>query len=98
MGTSLPDGTEKSSRSYGAAVSLCGIFGIVGIHHFYLGNWVHGLFDFGLFCLFVGLYAADLMLAAMFVLMVDALHTVFVFYKLIVGEQRDGAGRLVTFR
>ena len=98
MGATLPDGTEKSPKSYGVAVSLCGIFGVVGIHHFYLGNWLHGLFDFGLFCLFIGLYAADLMLPALFVLMVDALHTVVVFYKLIVGEQRDRSGRLVTFK
>ena len=34
-----------SDRSYGVAVALCGIFGIVGIHHFYLGNHLHGLFD-----------------------------------------------------
>lgn len=98
MGTVLPDGTEKSPKSYGVAVSLCGIFGTVGVHHFYLGNWLHGLFDFALFCTFIGLYLADMILPAVFVLVVDALHTLVVFYKLIVGEQLDSAGRLVTYR
>ena len=29
-----------SPKSFGAAVSLCVIFGPAGIHHFYLGNWL----------------------------------------------------------
>ena len=36
---------EKSDKSYGAAVSLCMIFEMKGIHHFYLGNVLHGIFD-----------------------------------------------------
>jgi len=98
MAGTFPDGQEKSPKSYGVAVSLCGIFGIVGVHHFYLGNWLHGLFDFGLFVLFLVLYANNLILPAIFVLIVDALHTVIIFYKLIVGEQHDSKGRLVTFK
>ena len=56
MALDVPPETEKSTKSYGAAVSLCGVFGTVGIHHFYLGNWLHGLFDLGLFISFLGLY------------------------------------------
>lgn len=95
---SVPAAPEKSPKSYGVAVSLCGIFGVVGVHHFYIGNWLHGLFDLSLFVLFVVLYGADLILPAVFVLIVDALHTIFVFYRLIVGEQLDGKGRLITFK
>lgn len=29
---------EKSEKSYGIAIILCGIFGVLGIHHFYLGK------------------------------------------------------------
>ena len=47
-----------SPKSYGVSVMLSMIFGIVGIHHFYMGNWLHGLLDFCLFvmafyCLFI---------------------------------------------
>ena len=89
---------EKSPKSYGVAVSLCGIFGLLGVHHFYIGNWLHGLFDFGLFVLAVWLYAADLFVLAAFVFLVDVVHSVVIFYKLIVGEQRDRRGRLITFK
>ena len=42
-----------SPKSYGTAVALCGVFGTVGLHHFYLGNIIHGLLDLGLFVLFI---------------------------------------------
>ena len=37
-----------SPKSYVWAVCLVGIFGTLGVHHFYLGRWVHGMFDLGL--------------------------------------------------
>ena len=40
---------EISDKSYAVAVTLCGIFGVFGIHHFYLRNYLHGLFDLALF-------------------------------------------------
>ena len=88
---------RKSDKSYGTAVALCGIFGTVGIHHFYIGNWLHGLIDLGMFVAFVVLYAGDVYGPAFAVLIVDVLHTLYIFYKLIVGEQRDGEGRLITW-
>lgn len=95
-----------SNRKYGVAIALCGIFGIVGVHHFYLGNHLHGLFDFGLF---VGMIACFVTAGSgsgepgLFVtvgivfLLTDVIHTTVVFYLLIVGRQRDGQGRLVTY-
>ncbi|MEL0091530.1 MAG: TM2 domain-containing protein [Rhodospirillales bacterium] len=89
---------EKSEKSYGLAVALCGIFGTVGVHHFYIGNWVHGIIDLTLFLGFIILLILGIAELAIAVLLVDVLHTLFVFYKLIVGEQRDGQGRLITWR
>lgn len=97
-------GIETSDRSYGVAVALCGVFGIVGVHHFYLGNWLHGLFDVGLFVgtiafLIAGEASGDgtyyIVAAAM--LVVDVLHTLVIFWRLIVGKARDGNGRLVRY-
>jgi len=91
---------EFSDKSFGAAVALCGIFGTIGLHHFYLGNIVHGVFDLGLFvssvlCFFSG--DVSLQMLGLILILMDALHTLFVFYKLIAGKQLDGAGRLVTY-
>jgi hypothetical protein len=91
---------EVSPKSFGAAVALCGIFGTLGLHHFYVGNHVHGVFDLGMFvglmfCFFSG--DTSLVMLGVILILMDALHTVFVFYKLIVGKQLDGDGRLVTY-
>jgi len=91
---------DASDKSFGIAVTLCGIFGTVGLHHFYLGNIVHGLFDLGLFfgsifCFFSS--DPSLQMLGLILILMDALHTLFVFYKLIVGQQLDGASRLVTY-
>jgi len=34
---------------------------------------------------------------SLLVLGIDVLHTLFVFYKLIIGNQHDGHGRLITW-
>lgn len=94
----MTDTEEKSSKNYGVAIALCGVFGLLGIHHFYLGNWLHGLFDAGLFFLFFALFGAGLLTLAYLILFIDALHSILIFYKLIVGNQRDGNGRLVTWK
>jgi hypothetical protein len=97
---SVPLQAEFSDKSFSAAVALCGIFGTVGLHHFYLGNIVYGVLDLGLFvgsmiCFFSG--DVSLQILGLILILMDALHTLFVFYKLIVGQQLDGAGRLVTY-
>ena len=92
-----PPAEPPSDRSYSLAVMLCGIFGIVGIHHFYLGNWLHGLFDLGLFLAAVYILAGsghdDWVPIGLLLLAVDFLHTMIVFYRLIAGQARDGHGR-----
>ncbi|MEQ8347309.1 MAG: TM2 domain-containing protein [Sneathiellaceae bacterium] len=92
----------SSDRSYSLAVMLCGIFGIVGIHHFYMGNWLHGLFDLGLFLVAVYILAFSAadgdgwMAIGLLLLAVDFLHTMIVFYRLIAGKARDGQGRPIA--
>ena len=91
---------EFSDKNFGAAVALCGIFGTIGLHHFYLGNIVHGVFDLGLFVgsvLYFFSGDVSLQMLGLILILMDALHTLFVFYKLIAGKQLDGAGRLVTY-
>ena len=89
------DDTEKSLKSYGVAVALCGVFGVVGIHHFYLEDYLHGIADLALFVLAIWLFTQGNGGMAMLVLLVDALHTIIIFYYLIIEKWRDGQGRPV---
>jgi hypothetical protein len=95
---------SRSPKSFGVAVALCGVFGTMGVHHFYLGNWLHGLFDLGLFVASVALWITavtteepTLLLLAIGCFLVDIVHTFFIFYRLITGQQHDSSGRLVRF-
>ncbi|SDH46908.1 TM2 domain-containing protein [Roseospirillum parvum] len=103
-GPAGPPQTE-SPKSFGVAVALCGIFGVVGIHHFYLGNIVHGLIDLGLLVgglslIFLGQITLDPMLVGLgvVVLLIDALHSLVVMVRLIIGKAHDGKGRPVRYR
>ena len=85
-----------STKSYGVAVSLCGIFGIGGIHHFYIGNHLHGIFDlllliFGFYFLISGPEGLGI-----FLLLIDVIHTFVIFYRLITEKQKDGSGKLIV--
>ncbi|WP_138935566.1 NINE protein [Roseovarius arcticus] len=84
---------EKSPKSYGIAVMLCGIFGILGVHHFYLGDWLYGLADAALVILAVGFAVQGYPGLALLVLLIDGLHTIIIFYFLIIEKWRDGQGR-----
>jgi hypothetical protein len=89
-----------SPKSYGTAVILCALTGPVGIHHFYLGNWLHGLFDFGLLvgaiaCFVIG--DPSLVMLGVFLIILDSAHTLYVTYTLFVGKCKDGQGRLVVY-
>lgn len=95
---------QISDKSYGTSVALSAVFGIIGIHHFYLGNILHGLFDLGLFILSISLYAYSItnfepsyMIWAALFFLVDAIHTIFVTIKLLIGAERDGQGKLVAY-
>lgn len=85
----------KSPCNYGTAVILCGLFGVLGIHHFYIKNVIHGLIDLGLFILAVVLLLSHRPGLALLVLSIDGIHTIVVFYLLITHQQRDGDGLLV---
>ena len=91
----MPDHIEKSPKSYGIAVSLCGVFGVLGIHHFYLEDYLHGFADLGLFVLAMVFFAQGNAGLGVLVLLLDALHSVVIFYYLIVEKWRDGQGRPV---
>lgn len=90
-----------SEKSYGVAVCLSGIFGVIGVHHFYLERWLHGLFDLGLSITAVGLIYGSgdgtLILIGVGLLLIDVVHTIYVTYKLLVGEYRDGQGLVVAY-
>ena len=90
------DKANFSSKSYTVAVCLSAIFGILGIHHFYLERWGMGLFDFclsiaGLYLLFQGNSWGVVLL------LIDGIHTIYVTYKLLVGEYHDGEGLIVAY-
>ena len=92
---------EVSDKSYTTAVVLSMIFGMLGIHHFYLGNWVHGLFDLGLFIGGFGLvlFSGDpmLVLVRFGLIGIDFLHTLIVTIMLFVGSVKDRNGRVVAY-
>jgi len=89
---------EKSEKSYGVAIILCGIFGVLGIHHFYLGNILHGILDLAMFVLFIVFTVQGQPLLAFAMLAADGLHTVIVFYQLITEQTIDGNGRQVRLK
>ena len=84
-----------SEKSYVVSICLAGVFGTVGIHHFYVERWLHGLFDLGLFVLTIFLLFNGQLTLGFFTLLIDIIHTVYVTYKLIVGEYKDGSGKLI---
>ncbi|WP_157831812.1 NINE protein [Thalassospira marina] len=91
---------DISPKSFGTAVALCGVFGILGIHHFYLGNILHGIADFLLCVVALACFAShepSFVLIGMFLLLVDISHTVWVMIRLFTGNTRDGHGKLVVY-
>ncbi len=89
-----------SNKSFGVALSLCGVFGVLGLHHFYLKNWLHGLIDLGLFIssfyLIFSAQEPNLVMLGIFLLVLDALHSLYVMYMLVTGRTYDGDGVLVS--
>ena len=85
-----------SEKSYIVAVCLAAVFGIIGIHHFYVGRWWHGLFDLSLSIGGIALLLYGNLFGVV-LLVIDIIHTVYFMYKLIVNEYRDGSGNLITY-
>ena len=93
-----PQGAEEpSDRRYVVAVVLAAVFGVLGIHHFYLGRILQGLFDLGLSMSAAALFVIGRPAPAMALLAIDVVHTYAVTFQLLVGACRDGQGRLVTY-
>ena len=71
---------------------------MVGIHHFYIGNHLHGIFDLSLLIFGVLFLIAGDGLAGLGVLLLvtDVIHTFVIFYKLITENQKDGSGKLIV--
>lgn len=82
------------------SVALCSVFGLAGVHHFYLGNILHGLFDLGLLVaalILINGYDEMLVLLGRFLFIVDIFHSGAVMYLLFTGRTEDGRGRLVVY-
>lgn len=86
--------TKKSEKSYTVSVALCGVFGLIGIHHFYLGNLLHGIFDLSLLIFGSWLIINENGFGYLLIL-IDIIHSIIIFYKLITEQQKDSKGLLV---
>lgn len=73
------------------------IFGIIGVHHFYLRLWLEGIFDLGLLIVAIALFAMGYPGWAMLVLVIDIAHTFIVTIMLLVGAVKDGSGKVVCY-
>lgn len=87
----------RSDKKYVTSVILAGVFGVVGIHHFYVERWGMGLLDFSLFVATVIFYVFGNPLVGVGLFAIDFVHTVIVTYLLLVGQYRDGKGKLITY-
>ena len=88
---------EPSEKSYLVAVCLSAIFGVMGVQHFYLGRYLEGLFDFGLFVATLYFYFTGQLVWAFAFLAVDYLHTFIITIMLLTGSFRDGKGKTICY-
>jgi len=86
-----------SNKSYVVAVCLSGIFGVLGIHHFYLGRYLEGVFDLSLAITAWVLYLSGHPILAILVFAIDSIHTFIVTIMLLTGSIKDGQGHLVCY-
>jgi len=88
---------QQSSKKYATAVCLSGVFGLLGIHHFYLGRWFHGIIDFSMTTGAVILIGMGMDFVGALLLGIDVIHTFIVTILLLVGAYKDGGGNVVTY-
>ncbi len=91
------DRGDISEKKYLTAVILSGVFGVMGIHHFYVGRWAMGFLDLGLFIGTVVSFFSGNILVAGVLFIADLIHTVYVTYLLLVGQYRDGQGKIISY-
>ena len=88
---------ECSEKKYVVAVCLSGVFGVVGIQHFYLGRWVEGFADVGLTFGAITFFMQGEFLGAAIMAGADFLHTFIVTIMLLTGSFKDGSGKIVCY-
>lgn len=88
---------QVSNKSYVIAVCLSGIFGVIGIQHFYLERWIEAILDLSLFIATIYLLFTGQWLWAVLAGAVDALHTLIVTILLLTGKFNDGHGKRVCY-
>jgi hypothetical protein len=93
---------SRSDKSFTTAVVLAAVFGLLGIHHFYVGRVGHGLFDIGMtilgvYLIWTGANAESdgRVVLGFMIIVLDYIHTVYFMYRLIVGTYKDGSGKLI---
>ncbi|ODS23904.1 hypothetical protein AB835_06650 [Candidatus Endobugula sertula] len=86
-----------SEKNYIVAVCLSAIFGVLGIHHFYLGRYIEGVIDLSLAILALYLYINGLLLWAILVFVIDSIHTLIITILLLTGSFKDGKGNYVCY-
>ncbi len=88
---------EFSDKNYGVAVALSGVFGLLGIHHFYLGRFFHGLVDLSLTLTGVYFLMGEQEVLGWSILAVDYIHTIVVMIMLLIGAYKDSQGKFVAY-
>ncbi|WP_299180334.1 NINE protein [uncultured Neptuniibacter sp.] len=88
---------QPSPKSYAVAVSLSAIFGVMGIHHFYLGRYLEGIIDFSLLIITLYFYINGEILWALLFFAIDGIHTFIITIMLLTGSFKDGHGRYVCY-
>ena len=88
---------EPSEKSYVVAVCLSGIFGMVGVQHFYLGRYLEGLADVAMTIGWVYSFSTGNILLGIVFLAADFLHSIIVTIMLLTGSFTDGNGRYVFY-
>jgi hypothetical protein len=88
---------QRSEKNFAVAVCLSGVFGVIGIQHFYLGRYLEGSCDLGLSIFgYFSLMNGEIVLGVV-ALAIDGIHTFIVTILLLTGSFRDGQGKLVCY-
>lgn len=88
---------QASDKNYVVAVCLSAIFGVLGIHHFYLGRYFEGIIDFSLAIATFVLFLNGQTGWAIVVFLIDTVHTFVITILLLTGSFKDGEGKFVCY-